>query len=128
MVKPAAKMGRLDRLAIGLSGLCAVHCVATAVLLSLMATAGGLLGNPLIHEVGLALAMLLGAAALGSGAMRHRHLVPLAIGAGGIAVMAWAMTLHETGWEPLFTIVGVAVLALGHRLNCIAAAQPKGLI
>jgi hypothetical protein len=35
---------RLDRIAMGLSGLCAVHCVATAVLLGLLASAGGLLG------------------------------------------------------------------------------------
>ena len=37
---------RLDRLAMGLSGLCAVHCVATAVLLGLLASAGGILGKP----------------------------------------------------------------------------------
>ena len=121
-------MGRLDRLAIGLSGLCAVHCIATAIFLSVMATAGGFLGNPLIHEVGLILAMILGAAALGSGAVRHRHLVPLAIGATGIGIMAWAMSLHETGWEPVFTILGVGILAFGHRLNCVAAVQPKQLI
>ena len=44
---------RLDRIAMGLSGLCLVHCVATAVLLALLASAGGLLGSPIIHEVGL---------------------------------------------------------------------------
>src|SRR5436190_23282751 len=36
---------RLDRLAMGLSGLCLVHCVATAVLLGLLASAGGFLGS-----------------------------------------------------------------------------------
>jgi hypothetical protein len=34
--------------------------------------------------------------------------------------MGYAMTLHETGYEPAFTILGVAVLALGHRLNMMA--------
>ena len=52
---------RFDRLAIGLSGLCLVHCLATAVLLGLLSAAGGLLGSPVIHEVGLTLAMILGA-------------------------------------------------------------------
>ena len=56
---------RLDRLAIGLSGLCLVHCLGTAVVLALLASAGGILGAPIIHEVGLSLAMLLGAIALG---------------------------------------------------------------
>ena len=32
-----------------------------------------------------------------------------------------ALTLHETGDEPLFTMVGVGILALGHRLNFLAA-------
>src|SRR5215212_10075789 len=58
---------RLDRIAMGLSGLCLVHCVATAVLLALVSAAGGFLGSPVIHEVGLSLAMIIGAFALGRG-------------------------------------------------------------
>jgi hypothetical protein len=104
----------------GLSGLCAVHCVATAVLLALVASAGGLLGKPIIHEVGLTLAMILGAVALGRGIREHGFSLPCAVGAAGLAIMAYAMTLHETGLEPAFTIVGVSVLALGHRLNMLA--------
>ena len=50
----------LDRLAIGLSGLCMVHCLATSVLLALAASAGGLLLAPWIHEVGLSLAIAMG--------------------------------------------------------------------
>lgn len=108
---------RLDRIAMGLSGLCAVHCVATAVLLGLLASAGGLLGKPIIHEVGLSLAMVLGAIALGRGIREHGFILPSMVGAVGLALMAFAMTLHETGYEPAITIVGVSVLALGHRLN-----------
>lgn len=111
---------RLDRLAMGLSGLCAVHCVATAVLLGLLASAGGLLGKPIIHEVGLTLAMVLGAIALGRGFREHGFLLPMAVGATGLAIMGFAMTLHESGYEPLVTILGVGVLALGHRLNLMA--------
>jgi hypothetical protein len=116
---------RLDRIAMGLSGLCAVHCVATAVLLGLVASAGGLLGKPIVHEVGLTLAMILGAIALGRGIREHGFVLPSAIGAAGLAIMAYAMSLHETGYEPVFTILGVAVLALGHRLNMIA--KQRGL-
>lgn len=112
--------GRLDRIAMGLSGLCAVHCVATAVLLGLVASAGGFLGKPIIHEVGLSLAMILGAIALGRGIREHGFILPGAVGALGLAIMAYAMSLHETGFEPEFTILGVAVLALGHRLNMMA--------
>jgi hypothetical protein len=37
--------------------------------------------------------------------------------------MGYAMTLHETGLEPAFTIVGVIILALGHRLNIDAGSH-----
>jgi hypothetical protein len=111
---------RLDRIAMTLSGVCAVHCVATAVLLGLLASAGGLLGNPIIHEVGLSLAMIVGAIALGRGIREHGFLLPSAVGVVGLAIMAYAMTLHESGFEPVVTIIGVTVLALGHRLNVLA--------
>jgi len=118
--KPIVR-GRLDRIAIGLSGLCAVHCVATAVLLGLVASAGGMLGKPIIHEVGLSLAMILGAIALGRGIRDHGFVLPSMVGVVGLGVMAFAMSLHETGYEPVFTILGVAILALGHRLNVLAS-------
>ncbi len=111
---------RLDRIAMGLSGLCAVHCVATAVVLGLLASAGGFLGKPIIHEVGLTLAMIIGAFALGRGIREHDFLLPIAVGALGLGVMAGALSLHESGHEPLYTIAGVMILALGHRLNVMA--------
>ena len=117
MASHPIRISRLDRIAVGLSGLCAVHCVATAILLGLLASAGGLLGKPIIHEVGLSLAMVIGAVALGRGVREHGFLLPSAVGAVGLAIMAYAMTLHETGFEPAFTIVGVLALALGHKLN-----------
>lgn len=112
---------RLDRLAIGLSGLCVVHCLATAVLLGLLSAAGGLLGAPIVHELGLGLAMILGAVALGRGILDHGYMLPSAIGGLGLGVMAGAMSLPHDGSEALYTIIGVMILALGHRLNGIAA-------
>ena len=120
MASKPISTGRLDRIAMGLSGLCAVHCVATAVLLGLLASAGGLLGKPIIHEVGLSLAMIIGAIALGRGMREHGLILPSLVGTIGLALMAYAMTLHESGLEPVVTIVGVSVLALGHRLNISA--------
>jgi hypothetical protein len=112
---------RLDRIAMGLSGLCLAHCVATAILLGLLASAGGLLGKPIIHEVGLSLAMILGAVALGRGVREHGFVLPAVVGMTGLCVMAYALSLHETGLEPVFTMAGVMILALGHRLNIMAS-------
>jgi len=109
----------LDRWAIWLSGLCLVHCLASAVLLALASAAGGLLLAPWIHEVGLTLAIAMGALALGRGMWTHGYMMPSAIGALGIGVMAGAITLpHDgSGGETFYTLVGVGLLALGHDLN-----------
>jgi hypothetical protein len=116
----AISTSRLDRIAMGLSGLCLVHCVATAVLLGLLASAGGFFGAPIIHEVGLTLAMIIGSFALGRGILEHGFMMPSAVGGLGLGVMAGALSLPHGGNEPIFTVVGVMILALGHRLNAMA--------
>ncbi|MDQ3077672.1 MAG: MerC domain-containing protein [Pseudomonadota bacterium] len=112
---------RLDRFAIGLSGLCLVHCLGTSVMLAVLASAGGMLGAHWIHEIGLSLAMVMGAIALGRGILEHGYTMPSAVGGLGLGVMAGALTLPHDGSEALYTMVGVGILALGHRLNTIAA-------
>ncbi len=108
---------RLDHLAMGLSGLCMVHCLATSVLVALMASAGGLL-NPMIHEVGLTIAIGFGVIALGRGVLTHGYMMPAVVGSFGLGMMAGAISLpHEGGMETVWTLIGVATLALGHDLN-----------
>lgn len=121
MTQLLASTSKLDRLAIAISGVCLVHCLATAILLAALATAGGILGAPIIHEVGLTLAMLLGGISLGRGIVIHGFMMPSAIGALGLGVMFGAHQLPHGDLESLFTMAGVGVLALGHRLNGMAA-------
>lgn len=115
-----AQPGRLDRIAMGVSGLCLVHCVSTAVLVVFLSAAGDFLGAPIIHETGLVVAMMLGAIALGLGVAEHGFMLPSSIGALGLGVMAGALEMPHGAVESLYTMVGVSILALGHRLNCIA--------
>ena len=117
MFANAAQRGVFDRLAIGLSGLCLIHCVASAIFVALLATAGGFLLNPMIHEVGLVLAIGIGVAALGRGVLDHGFMMPSSIGGLGLGVMAGSLTLPEGGAGTVYTIVGVSILALGHDLN-----------
>src|SRR3954468_4982238 len=112
-----AESGVIDRMAIGLSGLCLVHCLASAIFVALLATAGGFLLNPAIHETGLVFAIALGIAALGRGILLHGFMMPSAIGGLGLGVMAGSLSLPEGGLGTIYTIVGVAILALGHDLN-----------
>lgn len=114
----ASRFPRLDGLAIGLSGLCAIHCLATAVAIGVLSSVAGVLEAPIIHEGGLIVAMVLGAIALGQGALKHGLLLPVAVGALGLGVMAGALSLpHGWGGETVYTILGVALLAFGHELN-----------
>ena len=117
MLSDSMKGGAIDRVAIGLSGLCLVHCLASAIFLAMLSAAGGLLLSPLIHEVGLVLAIALGVIALGRGAIEHGFMMPVAVGSLGLGVMAGALTMPHDGMEAVYTIVGVAILALGHDLN-----------
>lgn len=117
MLANGLKGGAFDRVAIALSGLCLAHCLASAIFVALLASAGGLLLNPWIHEIGLLLAIGLGIIALGRGIVEHGFMMPSAVGGLGLGVMAGALTLpHGTG-EAIYTILGVAILALGHDLN-----------
>ncbi|WP_242129251.1 MerC domain-containing protein [Sphingobium sp. Sx8-8] len=109
--------GRIDRLAIALSGMCVAHCLVTAVLLGMLASAGGIFESPIFHETGLVLAILLGAVALGHGAVAHGYMMPAAIGSLGLGIMAGALTMDHGLQESAYTLLGVAILALGHDLN-----------
>lgn len=126
MTRTHASTPGWDRLAIGLSGLCLVHCVATTVLLAAMSAFGGLLGSHWIHEVGLTLAMCLGAFALGRGILHHGFMMPSAVGGLGLGVMAGSLTLPHDGTEAAATMVGVLILALGHDLNRRGTDHPFG--
>lgn len=117
MFAGTAGQGAIDRLGIALSGLCLVHCLASAILVAVLASAGGLLLNPVIHEIGLVFAIGLGIVALGRGILEHGFMMPSAVGGLGLGVMAGALTLPHDGAEVIYTIFGVAILALGHDLN-----------
>jgi len=117
MFSRAESNGLLDRLAIGLSGLCLVHCLATSVFIAVLASAGGILVSPAVHEIGLSLAIGVGMIALGRGIWEHGFMMPSAVGGLGLGVMGGALTLPHGPTEIAYTMVGVAILALGHDLN-----------
>jgi len=109
--------GWLDGLGIGLAGLCIVHCLTTTVALALLASAGGLLLDPIIHEIGLIFAIAFGVLALGKGLWQHGFIMPACIGAVGIGVMFGALSLPHGDGEIFFTMAGVGILAFSHDLN-----------
>lgn len=117
MIAKGVRSEEIDRIAIALSGLCVVHCIASAVFVAFLASAGGFLLDPIFHEVGLVLAIMLGLLGLGRGIVQHGFMMPAAIGSLGLGVMAGALSLGHDGGGTIYAIVGVLTLALGHDLN-----------
>ena len=109
------------RMAVLVPGLCLVHCVSTIAFVAILSSAGGLLLDPLIHEVGLGIAIALGFFTLGHGVLDHGYIMPVAIGSLGLGVMMGALSIgHDgghSGPEIIYTMLGVGLLALAHDLN-----------
>jgi hypothetical protein len=117
LIQGAIRNGAIDRLAIGVSGLCVVHCIASAVFVAMLASAAGLLLDPIVHEVGMMIALVLGVFGLGRGILVHGFMLPASIGSLGLGIMAGALTLDHGGITTVYSVAGVLILALGHDLN-----------
>jgi hypothetical protein len=113
---------RLDRVGVLLSGLCALHCLLGIVLVSALGLGGGALLSPAIHQIGLVLAIVVGIATIGIGALRHGAMGPLLMGSVGILLMASAIAAGHGLPEAVLTIAGVALVATAHMRNLRRAA------
>ena len=113
---------RLDRIGVMLSGMCALHCVLSIVLVTVLGLGGEALLSPAIHRVGLALAVVIGAVTLGMGVRRHGQTGPLVLGFAGITLMGVGLLVSHGTAEALLTIPGVALVATAHIRNLRHAA------
>ncbi len=108
---------RLDRVGVLLSGLCALHCIAGLVLVTGLGLGGGLILDPAIHRIGLALAITVAMLTLGIGAIRHGQRGPLLLGGAGILLMSLALLAGHGQAEAVLTVGGVSLVALAHIRN-----------
>lgn len=94
-----------------------MHCVAGIVLVAALGLGGQWLLAPEIHEVGLALAILVGALTIGVGVWRHGQVGPLLLGGAGLGMMAFALLVPHGVGEAALTVAGVACVATAHVIN-----------
>lgn len=112
---------RLDRAGVILSGLCALHCVATILFISGVGLGSQFLLNPAIHKFGLLVAVLVAAVAIGWGALQHRRRTPFVVAMMGLTFMGGALAAPHGMAEAVLTIIGVGLVSLGHVLNLRSA-------
>lgn len=114
---------RFDQAGIGLAGLCALHCLLTVSLVSALGLGGHFLTDPIIHRVGLLLAVLVAAIAIGWGAVKHRRRWPFVTAMMGLSFMGGALAVPHGPQEFILTLIGVALVTLGHLLNLRAVRR-----
>jgi hypothetical protein len=114
--------GRLDQAGVLISGLCAVHCLLSIIIVGVLGLGGQVLLSPWIHRVGLAAAIGIGLLTLAIGAVRHARYDNLRLGAVGLGLMGGALTVDHGVVEAGLTVCGVALVALAHIRNLRARA------
>ena len=119
-IRPSLRR-RFDQAGIGLAGLCALHCLLTVSLVSALGLGGHFLTDPIIHRIGLLLATLVAAVAIGWGAVKHRRKWPFVTAMMGLSFMGGALAVPHGAQEFVLTLIGVSLVTIGHLLNLRAA-------
>jgi hypothetical protein len=106
-----------DTLGQVLSAVCAVHCVATPVVLALLPSAASVLGGA--HPVLFALVLGVALWAFLPGYRCHHRLAIPALAAGGLAFLGLAAFLfHELPWlDTGLSLVGAGLMMAAHWMN-----------
>ena len=109
----------LDRVAIGLSGLCAIHCAVTPVAVVLFPMLSACLGSDqLFHALLLSLVLPSSVLALMLGCRRHRDGWVLGFGVAGLVLLVVAVACgHIEYWERPMTLGAAALIVAAHARN-----------
>lgn len=111
-----------DKAAIGLSLVCAVHCLLLPVVLVILPTlAASTFSDERFHQWMLVAVLPTSLLALTMGCRRHRNMSVMAMGLSGIAILTLAAFLGhdwlgESG-EKIASLLGASLIALGHFRN-----------
>jgi hypothetical protein len=114
-----AKVDWVERAAVSGSALCLVHCAGLPLLLAALPALSGLIALPeSLHVWALAFAIPTSATALLVGYRGHRVMLPIIIGAIGLALLSLgALVLLGGRFETPVTIAGSLCLVAAHAVN-----------
>ena len=111
-----------DNMSIGLSMLCAIHCLALPVILALLPSLGALqLQNEAFHTWMLVAVIPISLYALTMGCKKHRSYGLLLLGSSGLLLLILAVLLgHDIAGqlgEKMLTVLGSMIIVLAHWKN-----------
>ena len=124
----AALRPTADRAAIGLSLLCAVHCLLLPIAVALSPTVAALgIDDESFHQWMIVGVLPISVFALYLGCVKHRNYRILSIGVAGLLVLGLTIllgheTLGETG-EKAMTLLGALLISISHWRNYRACQQ-----
>lgn len=109
----------LDKIGVGLSGLCLVHClVLPFVILFVPTLAASFVSSEWTHLVLVTIALPISLIAFWRGTRCHKGVRPFLLGLAGLALMISGVVLAvEDMTEVALTVTGATLLALGHLSN-----------
>ena len=106
-----------DKMAISLSLLCAIHCLAFPLVILLLPTVAALqLNDEAFHLWMLVAVIPTSLYALTMGCQQHKHYRLLAVGLVGLLFLVSAVVLGGV-WEKVLTCIGAGIMAFGHYRN-----------
>lgn len=111
-----------DKLAISLSLLCTIHCLALPIFLALLPSMAALsLDNESFHFWMVVVVLPTSLYALTVGCKQHKRYRLLILGSIGLALLIMALALGEErigeAGEKILTLLGAALIAVGHGFN-----------
>ncbi len=111
-----------DKLAIGLSLTCAIHCLALPLLLILLPSMAALqLDNEAFHLWMVIAVLPTSIYALTLGCKQHKRYQLLILGSIGLLLLIMALALGEErigeAGEKILTVLGASFVAIGHWFN-----------
>jgi MerC mercury resistance protein len=111
-----------DKFAIGLSMICAIHCLALPFLLALLPSiAASQLDNEAFHFWMIVAVLPTSIYALTLGCKQHKHYRLLILGSIGLALLVMGLVLGEErigeAGEKILSVIGAGFVAVGHWFN-----------
>ena len=117
----------LDKVGIGASLLCAIHCALLPILFTTLPLMGvELLENENLELGFISFSLIVGCFALYNGYRKHHHSVlPACVFVAGIAFLLFASFWLEDSMETIVKITGAVFVITAHILNWYSCKQCK---